>query len=512
MLTSLCAMSDKCHLRLLATSDFKLQRKTPMCFRNGTEKVIRVDPLAPADAAQLLFDNVSRHLTCGELGVTGSCSHSAKLEALQKHPAFLEAKGHPGTLVRGTPVVHIPHPTKPPPLSPPLTVPRSHWAEFQQRPDRLRRYSRASSNTSLASSTGGGCVGGSMFGLNGSTSYDFGRAQSPTSPIPPLTPAFSSDTRSHGGNPVFEGGGGDGGASEVSGGGDHFLLNGGGMGGPNRPGLGGSSRHSQYSPRPQQQQRHLRRLSQQQRRRAVQELLGADEHESPGMRPDEQRAFDTARDAGLNDTGCCLIWVQAVTNAAAHGWSCDRDDYPMAGGATSGLPDRVPWEYLSGSLKDHLCRKLTIPSSRGQVVDRDEMSFVRERLLRKQEQAWKASAGFRGSGRTERWPSGSVGVRAGGLDIGENSIDKDTISIEAFTEFSKWWAPLMTTLSRLRNDWSSTSPVRVHGFMGRQEACTKLEEQEVGTFLLRFSESVPGALVISFTEEVSRVVFFARVC
>ena len=331
---------------------------------------------------------------------------------------------------------------------------------------------------------------------------------------------------------MFGGEGGGGVAREGSGGGEHFLLNGGGMGGTMHPGPGGH-RHS-ISPRPQRQPQHLRRLSVQQQLRARQELLGGDEYDPPTMRPDEQRAFDTAREAGLNEKGCCLMWVHAVTNAAANGWSCDREDYPMVGGATCGLPDRVPWEYLFSSLRDHLCQKLTIPSSHGQVVDRgpyawlvdtsmelggggsygaintptlrgmneEEMSFVRERLLREQEQVWTASAGFRGSGRTDRRPI--AGVRLGGLDIGEIGMDQDTITIEAFTEFSKWWGPLITTLSRLRNDWSSTSPVRVHGFVGRQKACKMLLEKEVGTFLLRFSESVAGALVISFTEQVSR--------
>lgn len=392
-----------------------------------------------------------------------------------------------------------------------------------------------SSGTSLASSSGGGYSGGgSVFCPSSSTSHDVGRAYSPTSPVPSdLTPAFASDTRSHDGHSVYDGGGGGSGAWQGGGGGKHFLLNGGGMGGERHPGPGGSRRR-QLSPLPQRQ--HQRWLSLQQHQRAVQELVGPDEHHFLAMRPDEQRAFDTAREAGLNDTGCCLMWVQAITNAATHGRSCDREDNPMAGGATWGLPDRVPWEYLSSSLNDHLCRKLTIPSSHGQVVDRgpyswlvdpsmelgaggsygaintpalrgmneDEMRFVRERLLRTQEQVWNASAGSRGSGRTERRPSGGVGMRPGWLDIGENGMDQDTISIEAFTDFSRWWAPLITTLSRLRNDWSSTSPVRVHGFVSRQEACTKLLEKDVGTFLLRFSESVAGALVISFTEQVSR--------
>ena len=374
-----------------------------------------------------------------------------------------------------------------------------------------------------------------MLGFNSSASHD-GRVHSPTSTVStPLTPAFSSDSRSHAGSShagsaMFDMGGGVGVGWEASGRGEHFLLKGGGMGGS--PGPGGS-RFNQYSPRPQ---RHQRRLSQQQQRRAQQELLGPDEYNAPAMRPDEQRAFDTARDAGLNDHGCRLIWVHAITNAAANGWSCDSEDYPTTGGATCGVPDRVPWEYLSNSLRDHLCQKLTIPSSRGQIVDHgpyswlmdssmglggggsygaintptlrgmneEEMSFVRERLLRIQEQIWHASAGMRGSGRTERRPSAGMGMRADGVNLGENGMDHNMVAIEAFADFSKWWAPLMTTLCRLRNDWSSTSPVRVHGFVGRQAASTKLLEKEAGTFLLRFSESVAGALVVSFTEHVSR--------
>lgn len=66
--------------------------------------MIKVGPLASVDAAQLLFDNASRQFTCGELRVESGCSHAEKMKAMQKHPALLEAKGHPGTLVRGSPV------------------------------------------------------------------------------------------------------------------------------------------------------------------------------------------------------------------------------------------------------------------------------------------------------------------------------------------------------------------------------------------------------------------------
>ena len=115
------------------------------------------------------------------------------------------------------------------------------------------------------------------------------------------------------------------------------------------------------------------------------------------------------------------------------------------------------------------------------------------------------------SGRAELWDRemrvgrGSVG--GGGRDERvSGGDDEDIISLEAFVRFSDWWAPLMMTLSRLRNDWVSTNPVRVEGFVGRLEAEHKLLLRERRTFLLRFSESRPGALVVRFSENVSMYV------
>ena len=39
ILSSLCGNDDSRRIRLLATSENKLQRNTAVCFRNGTEKV-----------------------------------------------------------------------------------------------------------------------------------------------------------------------------------------------------------------------------------------------------------------------------------------------------------------------------------------------------------------------------------------------------------------------------------------------------------------------------------------
>ncbi|CAN0029514.1 unnamed protein product, partial [Scytosiphon promiscuus] len=77
------------------------------------------------------------------------------------------------------------------------------------------------------------------------------------------------------------------------------------------------------------------------------------------------------------------------------------------------------------------------------------------------------------------------------------------ISLEAFATFSLWWAPLMRTLSLIRHDWEATDPIRVHGFVERFWAAQALKERDSGTFLLRFSETVPGALVSSCRQHVS---------
>ena len=118
-------------------------------------------------------------------------------------------------------------------------------------------------------------------------------------------------------------------------------------------------------------------------------------------------------------------------------------------------------------------------------INEKEMYLLRKRLLREQ----------------ERVASSGMGTRARGRELDDDGDDQ--ISIEAFVRFSDWWAPVMKTLSRLREDLSLTDLVRSHWFLGRNETDELLSQQEEGTFLLRFSESRPGSLVISL-KRVSR--------
>lgn len=227
----------------------------------------------------------------------------------------------------------------------------------------------------------------------------------------------------------------------------------------------------------------------------------------------------------------------------------------------SAVADRVPWDYLAMGLQRHLCGTLTIPSSRDRIVDEgpygdaggeggenagagtgndsygdlggegggygaldsqaprgmndEELLYVRGILQAKQagRRGSTHAGGSRGSGGS--WdqafsiedPNRNQGdghcYERGSANSMDSSMGADVVSVEGFAQFSKWWAPLMRMLSRLRKDWATLSPIVVHGFVGRMEAERRLQGRERGTFLLRFSERKAGVLVVSFTEHVS---------
>ncbi|CAB1101249.1 unnamed protein product [Ectocarpus sp. CCAP 1310/34] len=225
------------------------------------------------------------------------------------------------------------------------------------------------------------------------------------------------------------------------------------------------------------------------------------EPESSQMDLKEQRAWDLARAAGVVDRGCRLIWVTATSRMAR---GCRQDDGGGSGGGwSSRRGEIVSWECLQESLMEHLREgtKTTrnwddpIILPHGRVVDTPQLEFIRGILRRGQEAVAKARWGATGDECTE---------------VGGDGRD-DFVSVEAFANFSQWWAPLMATLGIIRNDWATTRPVRVHGFMSRVASKRLLMQRECGTFLLRFSESRMGALVISFTQPSVSVSRLSRI-
>lgn len=254
------------------------------------------------------------------------------------------------------------------------------------------------------------------------------------------------------------------------------------------------------------------------------------ESESPSpMSVEERHAWDVAKEAGLRDRGCRLVWVMA-TMIAATSRRCN---------ANREHPYLVPWSSLAIGLQKNLCGSLAIPSRCNQVVgggpfgcrgasegvgewtesladergdygcmgdmqeprgmNPDELKYVRGML----QKAQKLYGGDRGWGQGHAGGD-SVGEH-GGLDGADRNFDRDVVSVEAFKIFcERWWAPLMTTLSQVKEDWVKVNPaVIIMGFVGKIEAENKLLTLNRGTFLLRFSESAPGRLVVSYTASVS---------
>ena len=236
----------------------------------------------------------------------------------------------------------------------------------------------------------------------------------------------------------------------------------------------------------------------------------------------EKSAGEIAEKKGLRKKRCRHIWVEAAAAAVKDGLRV------CTVGALSGSPSWyhvVPVVFFLPVLQNHLAevqvtqsnisktrtsndnyyslsilnalsnagngsRRLspTAEPFHPRAMDSDDWSFVCHMLKSKQKDFGQA----RGCSRD--------------IDYG------DTISIEAFVQFCKWWKKAMATTSRMLVDWVSTRPIKIHGFVSRERAESMLREKEPGTFLFRFSASEPGLMTISFKTEVCRAttLCFAR--
>ena len=106
LLSYLCSTGG--HLKLLVTSEHELLRDTKQRFRgDGSEVVVKVEPLKDADAATFLNENLPQPFKKTWLGLNprAPCTPADIASAIQNHPVLKEvlgeAQGHPGTLVRG---------------------------------------------------------------------------------------------------------------------------------------------------------------------------------------------------------------------------------------------------------------------------------------------------------------------------------------------------------------------------------------------------------------------------
>lgn len=90
--------------------------------------------------------------------------------------------------------------------------------------------------------------------------------------------------------------------------------------------------------------------------------------------------------------------------------------------------------------------------------------------------------------------------RSWAVNSGRGHVDY-VVDRSRYVVFCEWWAPLIHSLTILNAEFSCKTPILIHGFLNRQKTEeTLLSANEVGVFLLRFSESHAGYLVVSFTD------------
>lgn len=172
-------------------------------------------------------------------------------------------------------------------------------------------------------------------------------------------------------------------------------------------------------------------------------------------RPTFQRAKLAAEQAALGDRRCVGLWARLSEST-----SC-MDFTPAA---------EVGWQELTDGLSGQLntVRRSTLPP---RELSQGDLAFLRTRF--------GFAIPFDATSR-EAWGSGRV-------------------TPTHFAAMCQWWVPVLDTVARLNDDWRRINQVRrIHGMVDRVTAENLLIHRPLGTFLLRFSESQAGLLVISF--------------
>ena len=81
---------------------------------------------------------------------------------------------------------------------------------------------------------------------------------------------------------------------------------------------------------------------------------------------------------------------------------------------------------------------------------------------------------------------------------GRNTVQQDTVQLADFVPFYIWWKGVLSIIYDLQGLWCDQNPVRIEGFQSRRETELKLTASDIGTFIIRFSESKPSYLAIAW--------------
>lgn len=249
----------------------------------------------------------------------------------------------------------------------------------------------------------------------------------------------------------------------------------------------------------------------------------------------KKRAYEITSQAELLNERCRAIWLRAGLRAA--------EDGRRYGDGDGVCYHYVPWKSLSLALREGFCeaqmtskgvgmsfsggdcpwsdissRSLSRPHSfhgssgygsdssfSARDLEDDELDFIRDLLRKSWTENGNAVDGGEHKGDTSRRRDSACYASEGG-DYPKDG--EDWFSLEAFASFSRGWlGPVMDTLSKMQKYWAAIDPVKVHGFISRERAKRKLMKTgRPGVFMLRFSVSNPGRLILDITREVSKCV------
>ena len=194
----------------------------------------------------------------------------------------------------------------------------------------------------------------------------------------------------------------------------------------------------------------------------------------------------------IPDVTCAEVWARV--SAAS-----------TAGGNLYAPPlTSVRWSVLISALSDSLKNETKVVLDRrqgaapwGGTMSTEDDNMVSTTMSRK---LTKEDARFL-EGRIKL--EDAVVVSGRGRADGTSTVDYMITRARFIVFCEEWWAPLLTTLRLLDAEFACTDPIIIHGFLSRQAATKKLlATNETGVFLLRFSESQKGLLVVSFTDIV----------
>lgn len=198
-----------------------------------------------------------------------------------------------------------------------------------------------------------------------------------------------------------------------------------------------------------------------------------------------EEAYKVARTI-IRDRACADVWAKVSALAAGGGSRINN------GQVIPVLPTSVRWSSLISALSESLEAETRVSRQVESVSDGRNSSRMETHIVSLSRRLTKDDAKFLFH-RMQLDQSSVVNSTRGHVDY--------VVERSRFMVFCEWWAPLLQSLTILNTEFSCKKPILIHGFLNRQKTeDTLLSANEVGVFLLRFSESHAGYLVVSFTD------------